>query len=355
MTAVKVLTSPSVPLLLAAAAVVVWLVLYLCFGREHREADAPTYVREPPTDRPPTEVTMLLGWGELDARALTATVMDLVRRGALRLLVAPERGTSGNSLVRAPQENGYVIERVRGFSGPLRQSELYLIDDILFGGVDGDRVELGELEGRTRGDTRAAMKRFSRWVQLAKKESKQFRVVEPWSYVAFQLCVVLGLLMAAYSAERGVLSQSPAFALSGAAGLALAVAGPSVMRRTAEAAHELHQWQAFRSYLNDFSRLRESQPPAVAIWEKYLVYAVTFGVARGVLSELEGLSPELPEKDSLGSSLWHWATSGDRRSLIEAADRALFCLPTPVSAAKSPSTPDQSDHGGGSEGGGGMG
>src|SRR5208337_1990116 len=65
-----------------------WLALYLRFGREYPEPDVPEYLREPLAGWRPIEVGYLWRWGKLDLQDMIAMVMDLVRRGALRIELA---------------------------------------------------------------------------------------------------------------------------------------------------------------------------------------------------------------------------------------------------------------------------
>jgi uncharacterized membrane protein len=54
-------------------------------------------------------------------------------------------------------------------------------------------------------------------------------------------------------------------------------------RRTAEGQLEARRWEAFRRYLTDFPRLRESPAASLELWEQHLVYAIAFGRAERVL------------------------------------------------------------------------
>ncbi|MGQ0569505.1 MAG: DUF2207 family protein [Armatimonadota bacterium] len=44
--------------------------------------------------------------------------------------------------------------------------------------------------------------------------------------------------------------------------------------------------QAPRRFLTDFSHLKDAPPPAIAIWEHYIPYGVTLGVAQEVLRRI---------------------------------------------------------------------
>jgi uncharacterized membrane protein len=78
------------PILLAIGAIVTWVTLYLSFGREHKPATEIEYLRDIPNDWTPNQVAAVWRWGELGPSDMTATLMDLVRRGALKLIVTTE-------------------------------------------------------------------------------------------------------------------------------------------------------------------------------------------------------------------------------------------------------------------------
>ena len=45
-------------------------------------------------------------------------------------------------------------------------------------------------------------------------------------------------------------------------------------------------WQSFKNFLKDFSRLDKAEIPSIILWEHYLVYAVSLGVAKEVIKQL---------------------------------------------------------------------
>ena len=53
----------------------------------------------------------------------------------------------------------------------------------------------------------------------------------------------------------------------------------TINKRTKKGNEEYKKWKALNNYLNDFGRLSEKELPEIALWEKYLVYAMVFGIA----------------------------------------------------------------------------
>ena len=50
-------------------------------------------------------------------------------------------------------------------------------------------------------------------------------------------------------------------------------------RKTKKGAEHYTKWKAFKNFLNDFGNFKEKDLPEVKLWERYLVYAVIFGIA----------------------------------------------------------------------------
>jgi uncharacterized membrane protein YgcG len=74
------------------------------------------------------------------------------------------------------------------------------------------------------------------------------------------------------------------------------------VRRTPKGALLHARWQAFRRYLTDFSRMEESPPASLALWEQFLVYGIALGVAEQVLQAARlHAPPEIAEGSSLYS------------------------------------------------------
>lgn len=68
---------------------------------------------------------------------------------------------------------------------------------------------------------------------------------------------------------------------------------------TEKGMNEKEQWKAFKNYMVDFSLLKEKEVPALALWEKYLVFATAFGVADKVIKQLKVTYPELNNQDTI--------------------------------------------------------
>ncbi|MCJ7749945.1 MAG: DUF2207 domain-containing protein, partial [Armatimonadetes bacterium] len=345
----------AVPLLMVVAGVGTWASLYFRYGQEYKEENPIEYLREPPEEWTPNEVAFVWRWGELSAQDMTATLMDLVRRGALKLVVTTERHERLGGLLGESVEEEYAIERVRDQQESLSDSERYLVRSILFHDVSGDMMSMDTFQEKARKDPRAAYSRFKAWRSMAKREAKRVAVVDPVSKKMLGVGAGLGFVIFFLSIILGGMTQSPGFFVSGFAGFALIPGSFAIMRRTREAAKQLHRWQAFRRYLRDFSQLKQYPAPAVILWEQYLVFAVTLGVADKVIEQFKELYPQVADQAEAGSAFPHWVNAGGQPLAgMDSIGSVLSSFSSTLATATS-SMSSSSGSGGGFSGGGGGG
>lgn len=58
---------------------------------------------------------------------------------------------------------------------------------------------------------------------------------------------------------------------------------------------EQAEWKGLERYMEDYSLLKEKSVPDIVLWEKFLVYATTFGIAEKVVDQLKVVHPEMFE------------------------------------------------------------
>ena len=91
--------------------------------------------------------------------------------------------------------------------------------------------------------------------------------------------------------------------------LIIGVANTKLWRRRSKAGQlEAQRWEAFRRYLADFPRLDIAPPATLALWERFLVYGIAFGIAERVL---QGAQIHMPEELAEASSIYWISPHGD--------------------------------------------
>ena len=61
----------------------------------------------------------------------------------------------------------------------------------------------------------------------------------------------------------------------------------TLTRRSIKGNEDYVRWVAFKKFLEDFSTFKDYPVPSLVIWEHYLVYATSFGIADKVMDQLK--------------------------------------------------------------------
>ena len=127
----------------------------------------------------------------------------------------------------------------------------------------------------------------------------------------------------------------------------LLLPAPMWRRRRPAMQAAAEQWEGFRRYLDDFPRLADKPADTLPLWERYLVYGITFGIAERVLEAAQRAVPGDLRLVRLRAGALRRARSAPRASRATSAARS----PRPRAAARAAA----GRGGGGSFGGGGGG
>lgn len=119
------------------------------------------------------------------------------------------------------------------------------------------------------------------------------------------------------------------------------------------------QWKALKKYMEDFSLLKEKEVPDLILWEKFLVYATTFGISKKVLDQLVEVYPQMTSEDYYRNGHYTYLYMASHNSGLDSLDnldRAFSDIAKTASSAYSAahsSSSSGSGGGGGFSGGGG--
>lgn len=135
----------------------------------------------------------------------------------------------------------------------------------------------------------------------------------------------------------------------------IALVARQMPRRTPEGAELFAQYRAIRNFLRDFSHLDEAPPASVAIWNRFLVLALVFGIAERVIEQMRVVVPEVVE-DSAFRTTYYWMNIGGHgRSPVSALTSGFASASHVASGAMSSSSGGGGGFSGGRGGGGGGG
>ena len=343
--------------------------VYLRYGREPKVDYDERYEREPPTNDPPAVIGAIISQKpSVGTREFTATLFDLIRRGVLE---AQPVSVKKGSLWGEKTMTDLRVDLGSGESGSLADFERRVLTVAKRVLSDGP-VNLTDFEERIKdGDDREANRSsYESFRDAVKREVERRDLVERspgrwlgWAAFLLGLAGAAWFVLSLFGANVGALISlvfSSFFVLVFAAVVVWVVfrrvfgyAGSAMhrmwVRRTPKGALLHARWQAFRRYLNDFSRVEDSPLASLALWEQFLVYGIALGVAEQVL---DAARLQAPPEIAEGGSFYGPGSDGS----ISGPDGFSFSnLENDFSEAFTPPSSSGSGSGGGFSGGGGGG
>ncbi len=264
--------------------------LWYTRGRDPHTGPVADFIPTPPDDLPPGAVGTLI-----DERAneqdIVATLVDLGHRGVVKI---EERRSEG----------------VFGFGGG-RDFELTLLQDnppvapfeadllhSLFGAKlkTGTATALSAVQGRfetakpaIRDHLYAEVVRRGYFTRSPEETRSSWRNL---GTIGASLVVLLGFVLAGSFASAGVWVWFPVIVLAGLFGVVALLSG-ALPRKTQAGAEAAAKWRAFRNYLSSIERY-EKLDEARDIFDRYLPYAVAFGLERSWVEKFAGVHAATP-------------------------------------------------------------
>jgi uncharacterized membrane protein YgcG len=279
---------------------------YVRFGREHPTGKAATYLHEPPDDLAPALVPSLLAQHVVaGGDQMAATLFELVRRGRYRMTPVTREESTLLGLHHREVDD---VDLTRGDESvalsAVEKPVAAIFDKLTAGGPAALSHVQKTVKGMPTSDRQWFHGRSEAFESAVKSQARQRKF---WSgrgmvmkWLAFVVLLLLGagflVLGIAGLSDPPLVRQDLTLTAIGAALVLNAVVvlllAPSVWRRrgpTLQASAE--GWEGFRRYLNDFPRLADKPADTLPLWESYLVYGITFGIAERVL---EAASVDFP-------------------------------------------------------------
>ncbi|HUG31897.1 MAG TPA: DUF2207 domain-containing protein [Acidimicrobiia bacterium] len=338
--------------------------VYARYGREPRTGYDREYEQFPPSELSPAEVGALISQGAVTEKQFTATLFDLIRQGVL---------TAEPSQVTRVTWGGFRSEEITDLVIGLTDRETGLRDfeqsvlTVLRRALAAGSMPLHELNDAIRSDAAANAKTYQTFRERVQGAVRRSRLLDDAGSTVSWLVRIgaVGLVVAAMFTLPRWLSGRP-----GAEGFLVsffvgAIAGAVVLfiflsfrrvhvRRTKQGAMEAERWLAFRRYLRDFSRLEEAPSISLALWDQFLVYGISLGVAEQVLEQARLHAPvELEQASSLYWYGHHGYGGGSTQNAFVGLESALSGAFTPPSSGSGGGGGFSGGGGGGSGGGGG--
>ena len=260
--------------------------IYIKYDKELKSSFEGKYYRELPGEYSPAEMSVLLSFGYTQSRDIMATLMDLIRKKQLTLTSNKifKKGLFGGKEITE-----YVISlRPDAPQIELKKHETHLIDWFIGKIGSGTAVNLDEIKDYVgnRGQALQFKSDYDQWGKLVKEEADKNKFFDKTSKKGRLIGILSGIAYIGTGILIAAQLYTPVAILLSVQGLILLIFSARIKRCTAYGNEQRVMWSAFKNFLKDFSRLDKAVIPSIVLWEHYLVYAISLGIAKEVIKQL---------------------------------------------------------------------
>lgn len=333
--------------------IVIIYFVYKKHDKEYASTFKTKYFRDFPSDNHPTTVGYLIR-KQINNDDLSASILMLIYKKVL-------------SFKTTDKKNNY--ELIYHTSADLSDFDKKLLEFLYlksFEGIkDQEVVTLSELKRQAKSRYESFLRRYTNWKKAVQTEAKSKNFFESKSQVKALsiLYSVVGIFLGCVSSNLDIYLETSTTAkillgLTFIASIVSLIYFASFTKRTKQANEEYHLWMGLKNFMKDFGTLDKKDLPDIVLWEKYLVYAVTLGVADKLAKTMEIRATELQEfnsSDVLFDYYYFNHLTSFTRSINHAVHSSVSAAQSARAAANTASSSSSSGggFGGGFSGGGG--
>ena len=340
-------------------AVVVGMVLitihvYKKYDKEFTPKFDKEYLRELPFKYTPAEMGYLYYFGKTNDEDVTATLLDLIRRGFVKMDYFGETDAKDPDFTFSLNQdklnsNGYELldhekHLITWFFNHIGNGSEVTIKQIESYGKKYNNATQFESDGKKFKSTILQECKGRDWflnLKTGKSKASSFAMIPIGAGILF--FIVCSLFVISAMVNYVILAVVTVVYLGYVA---------TIKKRTVNGNEEYAQWKAFGHFLEDFSTMEDYPMPGLEIWEEYLVYATTLKLADKVMEQLK---VKLPELDNLEEGTYmrtyYMGHSYGRfyitNSISNAINRAHYTSVSTISAHNAQSHGGGHGHGGG--------
>lgn len=261
-----------------ATYMVILIVLVFTFYYRHDKEVKTTfnqkYLRDFPSEATPASVGYLFN-KKISSKELSASIMELID---LKVIEASKTDKKDYLFTLKKDKETLTSEQKK-------------LVEFLF--VNESQIALSSLKKSAKKSYEDFLNRYKDWEDeaLATALNKEYFETNRNTSLYILYCL-LGLVIGGYS----IYKHSDAFTFNynlylGVASIILAIFSMIYIakssKRTPSGALEFVKWKALKNFLNDFSIIDKRELPEIALWGKYLVYAVVLGCASKLAKDMQ--------------------------------------------------------------------
>lgn len=336
-------------LVIGPLSLLIGLIAWFRVGKEYRLDYDVDYLRELPDEYPPAVAGYLWKFGKVDMQDFVATIMDMGRRGIIKIAETTE---TQSGLFGSKTRYEYTIERMPRDGRISLLSIDGMIYDLLFNTIGkGDSVTMGQIKKYAQTNPQKFKNKIDEWEKTVSNEAEKHGFIEARGTYAMYANIAAGSVVAVIGFAL-LVNEFYTGVVALILGIFQTLVSSLFKRRSHKGALQYRQWSAFRRFLLHFSNMKEALPSSMTIWEHYLVYAAALGVAKEVIEQLKVVLPSMGQ-DAYAGPAWFQSSRGV--SGLAAMDSLNSSFSNMTSVANSAMSSSSGGGGGFSSGGGGGG
>ncbi len=299
-----------IPLCISLACLVVAIILFLRYGREHKPSFTDEYWRDvPDKGTNPAVIGRLIRWNKPDANDLLVVLMHLSNLGVVS--ISRETSVEERKILGDKEHVTYRLginpeKRAKADYDVIDVKALDLVFDRI--GVQYGSVTLADIEAYAKDHAESYVNSMQMWQGTISADVDRrgfFERAGEFCKRAFQIAAIVLLSLGAFVSIT-IENFMPLIGLVPGI-ITLLVFAHFMTRRSQEAVDILARCKALKRWFKDFTALDEAVPTDAKVWGELLVYAYLFGVADQVVNDLNRVAPEIWESDVfVGSMLWYY-------------------------------------------------
>lgn len=310
------------------------------------------YHRELPDEYSPAELGVLWRGGEPGLADFTATIIDLARKGFITI---EEQEKKARGLLRINKEKDYVLQKtqkIEGLSGHEKQVLDFLFETIAQ--ENEDKVSFQDIKDYAKKHKKDLRLFWRDWKKSLKQRGEELSFFDGDSVMRRNIGLASGVIFMIGAILPFLLD----FVVTGFSlllgGFLIIICMALIPIRSSNGQDQYLRWRSFRRFLLHFSQMQRQEIPALILWEHYLVYAISLGVAKKVLDKLDTIYPQLQEDTHTFGYSWLFLAGSTQGNPVQGLNSLTSSVHEVFSQAFS--TPaSSSGTGGGFTGGGGGG
>lgn len=268
--------------------IVMWIYIYVKFDKEYKADFKNKYNREFIDDYN-VEVIDYLFNKNITPNAMSASIMNLVYK----------KNISVEEMPSDKKKKEYTFKLLNKEN--LSKSEEYLIEFLFDTVGNGSVFTTKKLKDYAKSTSSYSTftSKYSTWKNNVIQESQQQNFYESNTKIKF-----IGLIIALIGGlifVTNILCNTDiliAYALI----IPIVIFAIYIMtfnRRTKSGNEDYAKWKAFKNFLNDFGTFDIKELPEITLWERYMVYATIFGLAKKVQKSMNVYIQELDPNGTL--------------------------------------------------------